>query len=137
MCKRMAEALASGERDQIGRLCEQGFVGARDDYEIVVPAMEAMVEALAGPGCVGARQAGAGFGGCLVAGVERGAVAEGMARAARRFAATWGADGAFFEVHSADGAGRSTSDASPSHLLYASVSSSLVTCASAAPMNRP
>ena len=102
----MAEALASGELDRIRTLCEQSFVGAREGYEIVVPAMQVMFEALAGPGCVGARQAGAGFGGCLVAVVERGAVAEVMERAARRFAATWGEEGAFFEVRSADGAGR-------------------------------
>jgi galactokinase len=40
-------------------------------YEIGAPAMHAMMRAmLAAPGVIGARQAGAGFGGCMVAFVK-------------------------------------------------------------------
>lgn len=46
-------------------------MGARDLYEICSPAMAAMMDAmLAAPGVIGARQAGAGFGGCMVALVD-------------------------------------------------------------------
>jgi len=102
----MAGALASGDRARIGTLCEASFRGARDGYEICVPVMECMWEALrASSGCVGARQAGAGFGGCLVAVVERAAVPDFVEEAAARFASSWGAAGRLFEVRSADGAG--------------------------------
>ncbi len=44
-------------------------------YEVGAPAMEAMMQAMMGaPGVIGARQAGAGFGGCMVAFVEVGQV---------------------------------------------------------------
>jgi galactokinase len=71
----LAPALSSGRRDRIRSLCAESFAGARDLYEIAVPEMEAMMEAmLSGPGVLGARQAGAGFGGCMVAFVEKEAV---------------------------------------------------------------
>jgi galactokinase len=71
----LASALPAGKRDRIRSLCAASFAGARDLYEIVVPEMEAMMEAmLSGPGVIGARQAGAGFGGCMVAFVEKEAV---------------------------------------------------------------
>jgi galactokinase len=102
----MAGALASGDRGRIGALCEASFRGARDGYEICVPAMESMWEALrASSGCVGARQAGAGFGGCLVAVVERAAVRDFVEEAGARFESSWGAAGRLFEVRSTDGAG--------------------------------
>ena len=68
----MADALSRGDRAAIGRLAADSFVGARDLYEITSPEMLAMMDAMrGGPGIVGARQAGAGFGGCMVAFVER------------------------------------------------------------------
>lgn len=69
----MARALANGDRDAIRRLCAESFAGARDMYEICSPPMLAMMEAMTGaPGVIGARQAGAGFGGCMVAFIEAG-----------------------------------------------------------------
>jgi galactokinase len=67
----LAGALTAGNRASVGRLCAESFAGARDLYEICSPAMIAMMEAmLAAPGIIGARQAGAGFGGCMVALVD-------------------------------------------------------------------
>jgi len=55
----------------VARLCADSFAGARDLYQICSPAMVAMMDAmLAAPGAIGARQAGAGFGGCMVALVD-------------------------------------------------------------------
>lgn len=103
----MAQALERGDRQAIRELCERSFAGARDDYDICVPAMEIMFAALSGtPGGVGARQAGAGFGGCLVAVVERDAVEHFVSDASRRFAAAWGREGSLFEVQIGPGAGR-------------------------------
>ena len=67
----LARALAAGDRPAVARLCAESFAGARDLYEICSPAMAAMMDAmLAAPGVIGARQAGAGFGGCMVALVD-------------------------------------------------------------------
>jgi galactokinase len=67
----LAVALRAGDRPAVARLCAESFAGARDLYEICSPAMAAMMEAmLAAPGVIGARQAGAGFGGCMVALVD-------------------------------------------------------------------
>jgi len=67
----LAGALRAGDRPAVARLCAESFAGARDLYEICSPAMEAMMEAmLTAPGVIGARQAGAGFGGCMVALVD-------------------------------------------------------------------
>jgi galactokinase len=67
----LAQALTAGDRSAVAQLCAESFAGARDLYEICSPAMVAMMDAiLAAPGVIGARQAGAGFGGCMVALVD-------------------------------------------------------------------
>jgi galactokinase len=67
----LAGALTAGDRPAVAQLCAESFAGARDLYEICSPAMSAMMDAmLAAPGVIGARQAGAGFGGCMVALVD-------------------------------------------------------------------
>ncbi len=67
----LAQALPKGDRSILNTLLAGSYKGARDLFEIVSPAMEAMMEAvMASPGIVGARQAGAGFGGCMVALVD-------------------------------------------------------------------
>jgi galactokinase len=73
----LAEALVNGNEAQISRLTKASFEGARDLYEIVIPEMERMLDCItSSPGSIGGRQAGAGFGGCLVAFVEKGREAE-------------------------------------------------------------
>ncbi len=67
----LAKALPADDRAAIARLCAESFAGARDLYEICSPAMSSMMDVmLAAPGAIGARQAGAGFGGCMVAFVD-------------------------------------------------------------------
>lgn len=67
----MADALAAGETIKAGQLANDSFQGARDLYQIVSEEMIAMHNAImSAPGTFGARGAGAGFGGCLVALVE-------------------------------------------------------------------
>ncbi|MCP4400670.1 MAG: galactokinase [bacterium] len=68
----LAEALAHDDRHRIDALTAESYIGARDLFEIGSAAMEAMMKAMrSAPGVIGARQAGAGFGGCMVAFVER------------------------------------------------------------------
>jgi galactokinase len=67
----MAKALPAGDRIAVDELTRASYLGARDLYEIGSPEMGAMVGAmLSAPGVIGARQAGAGFGGCMVALVD-------------------------------------------------------------------
>ncbi len=67
----LADTLPIGDPDRLHKLLAESYAGARDLYEIGAPAMEAMMEVmLSGPGVIGARQAGAGFGGCMVSLVE-------------------------------------------------------------------
>lgn len=69
---RLADALASGGLLAIKKLTGDSFLGACELYEISAPSMHAMMAAMSGaPGVIGARQAGAGFGGCMVAFVEQ------------------------------------------------------------------
>ena len=64
----LASALEQGDHARIGHLMRASFEGARDEFELCTEPMELMFEALdQGPGRVGCRQAGGGFGGCLVA----------------------------------------------------------------------
>lgn len=103
----MAAALEAGDRDAMRRHMDASFEGARDQYEIVVPAMTAMREAMrAAPGTIGARQAGAGFGGCLVALVDRARVAAHIDHVREAYARASGREGAIFEVRAAAGAHR-------------------------------
>jgi galactokinase len=67
----LAAALESGDRQAIGALCRGSFTGARDLFEICSPSMSAMMNGMSNArGAIGARQAGAGFGGCMVALVD-------------------------------------------------------------------
>jgi galactokinase len=67
-------ALEAEDLVRCGRLLKESHVSLRDDFEVSTPAVDAIVErAWAIPGCLGARIMGAGFGGSILALVERGA----------------------------------------------------------------
>ena len=68
-------ALAAGDLAAVGTAWAASHASLRDDYEVVSPELDALVEiASAVPGVAAARMTGAGFGGCTVNLVERGAV---------------------------------------------------------------
>lgn len=73
-----ASALDRADYTRLGRLMKAGHASLRDDYDTSTPQMDAAVVELNNtPGVFGARMTGGGFGGCLVALCEPGAVAEG------------------------------------------------------------
>jgi galactokinase len=102
----MAEALPLGDGPAIGRLTGESWAGARDLFEIGSREMGLMMEAMLGaPGVIGARQAGAGFGGCMVAFVESGRT-ESFARYVEEcYAVSSGILPAVYAVQAAEGAG--------------------------------
>jgi galactokinase len=73
-----AEALTEGWREEAGALMVASHASLRDDYDVSTPTLDALVNRLvATPGVFGARLTGAGFGGCVVALTEPGALDEG------------------------------------------------------------
>jgi galactokinase len=67
------EALERDDGARCGALLKESHRSLRDDFEVSTPAVDAIVErAWAIPGCLGARIMGAGFGGSILALVERG-----------------------------------------------------------------
>lgn len=102
----LAAALASNDRRAIAGITEASFAGARDLFEISVPAMQAMYDAMQqAPGCAGCRQAGAGFGGCMVAFVEREHVDRFCHEAAFAYQAAAGLAPEIYPIRTAPGAG--------------------------------
>jgi len=73
-----ADALRAGDPAGLGALLDEGHRSLRDDFEVSTPTVDATVERLrAQPGVHGVRLMGGGFGGCVVAVCEPGAVEEG------------------------------------------------------------
>jgi len=102
----LAETLPHGNRGTLAALFGASYDGATRLFEIGAPATAAMHEAMIGaPGFIAGRQAGAGFGGCLVALVEREAVAPFAAHVERAYAAATGSEAHVFAVAAAQGAG--------------------------------
>ncbi|MDQ3306051.1 MAG: galactokinase [Actinomycetota bacterium] len=76
--RRFAAALRTGDMAECGNLMVASHESLRDDFEVSTPRLDALVAELsARPGVHGARLTGAGFGGCVVALAEPGALAEG------------------------------------------------------------
>ncbi len=102
----LAEALPTGDRAALEALFDASFNGAMELFEIGAPSMAAMHDAMDGaPGLIARRQAGAGFGGCLVALVERDAVDPFSAHVERTYAGATGITPSIFGVEAAPGAG--------------------------------
>mgnify|MGYP006275671265 CR=1 FL=1 len=77
-CARVREAVDALRRDDrplLGALMTGSHRSLRDDFEVSTPKLDRLVERLLRvPGVHGARLTGAGFGGCVVAIAERGAI---------------------------------------------------------------
>ena len=102
----LANSLPAGDAIAINRICAASFAGAIELYEIGVPAMAAMVQSiLSAPGCIGARQAGAGFGGCMVAFVRRECLAEFVFSVEHTYQCETGIQPEVYAVEAADGVG--------------------------------
>ncbi len=71
-------ALADGDLRAVGELMHASHLSLRDQYATSTPVMDAAVDQLmATPGVFGARMTGGGFGGCVVALAEPGALRDG------------------------------------------------------------
>ena len=99
-------ALATSDLAALGSIWAASHASLRDDYEVISPELDALVEIATGvPGVVAARMTGAGFGGCTVNLVERGAVASLTERVLADYPARTGLLPRVFDVDAVAGAG--------------------------------
>ena len=99
-------ALAADDLAAVGALFAASHASLRDDYEVVSPELESLVEiAVSVPGVVAARMTGAGFGGCTINLVERDAVAALRRRVLAIYPARTGLTPRVYQVNAAPGAG--------------------------------
>ena len=102
----ISNAIAEGDFEKIHSLTRASFQGAIDLYEISSLEMEKMMEAmLNAPGVIGARQAGAGFGGCMVAFVKSNQVNEFSQSVKEHYLASTSISAHVYPVRASAGAG--------------------------------
>lgn len=66
-----AKLLANEDMQAFGKLMIESHASQRDDFEISLPPVDRLVEDAIKSGALGARQTGGGFGGCIVACVQK------------------------------------------------------------------
>jgi galactokinase len=97
-------ALRVGDLGRFGQLMEASHVSMRDDFEISVPQLDAVVETAQAAGVVGARMTGGGFGGCAIALVAADEAESLAAEVLRVFAERGWHEPVPFAVRPSDGA---------------------------------
>lgn len=94
-----AQQLRHGHLESFGQLMNTSHRSLRDDYEVSSPELNALVEeAQTVEGVLGARMTGAGFGGCIVCLVEKGAVPTLRDHLAHRYTQQFGQKPALYVV---------------------------------------
>lgn len=66
-----AEALKKHDMQTLGWLMNESHASMRDDFEMSLPPIDKLVQDAVGFGAIGARLTGGGFGGCIVACVQK------------------------------------------------------------------
>jgi galactokinase len=99
-------ALAVGDGAAVGALFAASHASLREDFEVVSPELDALVEiATSVPGVAAARMTGAGFGGCTINLVERDAVGDLRARVQAEYPGRTGLTPRVYVVEAVAGAG--------------------------------
>jgi galactokinase len=94
------EALHERRFERLGVILKESHQSLRDDFEVSTPNVDALVErAWSIEGCLGARIMGAGFGGSILALIERGRETAFAAAMKREVLVLATADGAFVHHH--------------------------------------
>ncbi|HUF83182.1 MAG TPA: galactokinase [Acidimicrobiia bacterium] len=100
-----AAALRAGDVNAMGPLLLASHASLRDDFEVSTPELDLLVDLLVEGGAVGARLTGAGFGGCVVALVQRNHADDLAAKTVHRYRDATGLGSSAFVVRAVDGAG--------------------------------
>jgi galactokinase len=101
-----ARALENGDVNALGPLLLASHASLRDDYAVSTPELDVLVDLLVEHGAIGARLTGAGFGGCVVALVQRNHADDCAAKTVAAYDERTGLESHAFVVHAVDGAGR-------------------------------
>ena len=97
--------LMEGNLKEFGRLMNESHVSLRDDYEVTGIELDTMVEiAWNQEGVIGSRMTGAGFGGCTISIVKKGAVDKFIENVGKEYKEKVGLDADFYVVNISDGA---------------------------------
>ncbi|MGZ3588067.1 MAG: galactokinase [Candidatus Limnocylindrales bacterium] len=105
--RQTVRALERGDIAAVGALWAASHASLRDDFEVSSPALDALVEiAWATPGVAAARMTGAGFGGCTVNLIERGATETLREAVAKAYRVRVGVEATVIPVEPAAGAGQ-------------------------------
>lgn len=102
------DALSNGNMKLMGQLMAQSHTSMRDDFEITVPPIDALVEIIAAitGDAGGARMTGGGFGGCVVALAPQEMVPEIEAAIAKHYPAASGLEATVYVCQASAGAGQ-------------------------------
>lgn len=103
----LAATLKTGDLERIGQLMADSHASMRDDFEITVPPVDALVDivkqVLGKAG--GVRMTGGGFGGCVVALLPQELVEPVRAAVSTNYRAASGLDASIYVCHASAGAG--------------------------------
>lgn len=100
-----ADALRAGDIGKLGPLLLASHASLRDDYGVSTPELDFLVQALVANGAIGARLTGAGFGGCVVALVQRNHADDVAAKTVASYRAETSIDADAFVVRAVGRAG--------------------------------
>jgi galactokinase len=100
-----AEALRSGNIDALGPLMLESHASSRDNMEVSISELDALVACLVDAGALGARLTGAGFGGCVVALVPTDRASQIAEQATAAYTAQTQRDPTAWIMRAASGAG--------------------------------
>jgi galactokinase len=104
--QRALTAMRDSDLATLGQLLNEAHASARDDYQISCPELEVLVKsARQVDGIAGARLTGAGWGGCIIALVQREAVTEFQAEVQQAYQEQTGRTAASFACQAGPGAG--------------------------------
>ncbi len=99
-----AEALRSNDRKALGTLFAESHRSLADDYAVSTAELDALVDAATASGTVACRMTGAGFGGCVVALLDRTDADEVIARTTERYESRTGHRPTVYPCDPSDGA---------------------------------
>ena len=100
------DALDRGDISRVGQLLDDAHASAREDYRISTPELDALTAAARQiDGVAGARLTGAGWGGCVIALVPDGQVAQFTAQVGRLYTQETGREATIFPCQAGPGAG--------------------------------
>jgi galactokinase len=108
--QQFGDALRRGDAAPLGPLMLASHASSRDDMDVSMPELDALVEALMTAGALGARLTGAGFGGCVVALAPTDRAEQIAREAARAYSARTGRTPTVWTMNAATGAGPVAAD---------------------------